>query len=184
MQNRHALGLAAAIAALGLVAGGTAVAVASSKSKAVSVCVTKGGIVRTAKSSGKCPSHTHKQSIAVKGPAGPRGKTGPKGAAGTAVAWGTVNGYALSPTVVAGSSNIASVSRVQTGEYCVTFSTAIPLAERESAVVSPVYAGSLVENLTFDDQSACPNGIDVWNAPGVDNPNVPTSNANFTFIVP
>ncbi|QMW65258.1 hypothetical protein H4N58_13705 [Mumia sp. ZJ1417] len=72
---------------VGLVAGGTTVAVAASSAKTVKVCTTKKGVVRSADAKGRCPKKSKKQAINVRGPAGSRGAPGVAGARGPSDAW-------------------------------------------------------------------------------------------------
>lgn len=68
--------------AVGLVAGGSTVAIAASSGSTVKVCTTSKGVVRSASSSGTCPRKTSKRTVAVAGPAGATGPQGVPGAQG------------------------------------------------------------------------------------------------------
>lgn len=73
---------------VGLVLGGTTVAIAASSGSTVKVCTTSKGVVRSASASGACPRRTVKKSIAVTGPSGPAGAAGAPGAPGAKGATG------------------------------------------------------------------------------------------------
>ena len=80
MKRTAIIALAAGLSAGLLVGGG--VAYAATSSKTVKVCVTSKSVVRSASTSGTCPSKTKAVSINKVGPTGKTGATGPKGATG------------------------------------------------------------------------------------------------------
>ncbi|WP_370619487.1 hypothetical protein [Mumia sp. Pv 4-285] len=157
MKLTRTAALVAGGVVLGLVAGGTATAVAVSSAKAVKVCVTKSGVVRAADARGKCPKATKKRAIAVRGPAGLRGAPGVRGPAGTAAsvrAWSAppasyvpVDGYdvAISSLTLPAGSYVVSASvdienfGVPTGYMggISVVSCAIPGYETSSFYLSP-----------------------------------------------
>lgn len=73
---------------LGLLIGGTTVAIAATSGSTVKVCTTSKGVVRSASTSGACPKKTTKKTINVTGPAGAQGAVGPQGVAGAKGAQG------------------------------------------------------------------------------------------------
>lgn len=112
------------------------------------------------------------------GAPGPRGAQGLQGPAGSLTAWGRVDGF--TPALVAKSANAAAVSAVSgsSGQWCVTFTESIPLAQRMSAVVSGVDVHGDVMNSTgpASEGGVCPGGLFVQS--------ISTENAMFMFKVP
>ena len=111
MEITRSAALVAGGVVLGLVAGGTATAVAvTSSAKTVKVCVTKSGVVRAANAKGTCPKATKKRAVGVRGRPGPRGLAGARGPAGSAAsvrAWSApvasnvpIDGYDVTVTGV------------------------------------------------------------------------------------
>lgn len=96
---------------LGLLVGGTTVAIAATSSSTVKVCTTSKGVVRSASSSGACPKKTTKKSINVKGQTGATGKTGATGPAGP----GTVD---ISAYFMGGPAKLAQTSTFEVWGNC------------------------------------------------------------------
>jgi hypothetical protein len=85
MSKSRTAALVAIGTVLGILVSGTAVAYAAISNTTVKVCATRSGVVRSASSTGACPSHTSKRTINVTGPAGATGPQGPAGPAARSV---------------------------------------------------------------------------------------------------
>ncbi|MET0930547.1 MAG: hypothetical protein ABWX74_13590 [Aeromicrobium sp.] len=110
--------------ALGLVVGGTTVAIAASSGPTVKVCTTSKGVVRSASSNGTCPRRTTKRAINVTGPAGPVGPQGSQGLQGEQGTQGVPGSQGIqgpgTTDINYVSTNTSGLTVVQLGDITVT----------------------------------------------------------------
>lgn len=111
------------------------------------------------------------------GAQGSSGPAGPQGPPGTATAWARVNGFV--PEFVVRSANVTNVQRPSVGQWCITFSQAIPPERLQAAIVVSHFSSIHVTGGIHGD--VCPGGL--W-VEGINRTSFVISDTNFIFVVP
>ena len=111
MKLPHLAVLVAGVLLIGMLAGGTTVALAAGSS--VRACITHGGLLRSATARGTCPRRTHQVAIGQSGPAGAPGPQGTQGPGSTDIIR-TLPALGGTPTFV----TLATVPGLTVRAYC------------------------------------------------------------------